>query len=404
MNIMNSVGKFLNKVSNITPYLYTIRRASNAPSLRKTPLWNLHQELKAKMTEFSGWEMPLNYGDGIMKEHLHCRQQTGLFDVSHMVGLKITGMDRLRFAETVFPANLEELDPGQGCLTCLPNSQGGLIDDCLVTKMSDHLNVVINAGHEHLDLTHLESYRQRFEGEITISLSPNQGLLALQGPTSAEVLSKYVDSQNNKMSSWKFMSMRNVTIAGVKCQIARSGYTGEDGFEISCPGDSAETLARTLLDHSDVKPIGLAARDSLRLEAGLCLYGNDIDTSTTPIEARLAWTIPKRRRQEANFVGAEKILQQLTDKSQVKKVRIGWISQGGPVRQGQKILNRDDKIVGHITSGLYGPSVKAPIGMAYVDKPLSRTETSLRVEGRRGKFQDIKVTKMPFVTSRIFKS
>ncbi len=373
------------------------RFLSSKTNLRKTPLWSLHNKLGATTTSFSGWEMPIQYSEGIIKEHHHCRTKAGLFDVSHMLGVNISGKDRIDYAETIFPSCIRELGVGDGVLTNIPNNEGGLVDDCIITNMGDYLYLVINAGHECKDLPHMEYYRNQHGGDINITTLPNNAILALQGPKASDVLSRYITD----IHSWYHMNMREVEIDGIKCLVSRSGYTGEDGFEITCCGNSANLLASKLLCEPEVKPIGLGARDSLRLEAGLCLYGNDIDITTTPIESMLAWTICKRRREQGGFIGSDVILGQLANKSLVKRKRIGLISEGAPVRSGDKIYNTQGDIIGVVTSGLFGPTINKPIGMGYVKTGFTKIGTNLLVKGKRNKFNNIIVSKMPFITTTI---
>ena len=238
------------------------------------------------MTEFGGWDMPLYYEDGIMAEHKHCRDEAGLFDVSHMVPIRITGADRVAFAEKVFPASVAELPGGQGCLTNMPNANGGLIDDCIITNAGDHLFLVINAGHEDKDLPHMQAILDESGLDAQINVIDSPGLLALQGPKAVGVLARLCDDDIN-FNDFAFMTGRNLSVCGTDCFVTRSGYTGEDGFELTVPTDKAESLAQELLDQPEVKAIGLGARDSLRLEAGLCLYGNEMDDTTSPLEAGL---------------------------------------------------------------------------------------------------------------------
>jgi len=399
-NLKKNINSFSRQVANKN---YLLRTFSEI-TLRKTPLWNLHKELQAKTTEFSGWDMPLCYKEGIIKEHLHCRSNAGLFDVSHMLGVIIKGKERIAFAETIFPANIQELKVGEGTLTNLTNEGGGLIDDCIITNMGDYLYLVINAGHENKDLPHMNKYSKIFSGNVEIIPQIGNGLLALQGPRAAQVLSKLLDNEKDNLQNWNFMSMRSTKVAGINCLVSRSGYTGEDGFEINCSGEDAETLARKLLSDTKVKPIGLGARDSLRLEAGLCLYGNDIDEHTTPIEANLSWTIGKRRRNEANFVGANVICCQLADKNIVSRKRIGWITNGPPIRRGETILDINGNKIGITSSGIFAPTVNKPIGMAYIQNPYAKNGDTLFVKNKRGKIQKITVTKMPFISSNYFRN
>ena len=294
--------------------------------LRKTPLHALSAELGATTTGFGGWDMPLYYEQGIMKEHVQCRSSAGLFDVSHMLGIKIVGADRAAFAESIMPADVQNLPSGSGALTFLPNESGGIIDDCIVTNAGDHLYLVINAGHEDKDIPHMRAHLAAFAGDADIEECHGRGILALQGPKSAEVLSRLTSGVD--FSTFQFMTGRPLAVNGADCYVTRSGYTGEDGFEIACEGTDAESVARAILDHDEVGPIGLGARDSLRLEAGLCLYGNDIDDDTDPVAAALLWTIPKARRLPGAFVGSDRILSLIADKSQVTKKRVGFTNKG----------------------------------------------------------------------------
>jgi aminomethyltransferase len=248
------------------------RRAFSTEILRKTPLHSLHVENGAKMTGFGGWDMPLYYKEGIMKEHLWCREHAGLFDVSHMLGIKITGDDRVKFAERVLPAGVEELQVGEGCLTSIPNENGGLIDDCIVTNAGDHIFLVINAGHEEKDIPHMQAVLDDFDGNAALEPQTGNGILALQGPKAIDVIMDVVDDEVD-WNNFKFMTGRNLKVSGIDCFVTRSGYTGEDGFELSCAGSDALALSAALTNNCTVKLIGLGARDSLRLEAGLCLYG-----------------------------------------------------------------------------------------------------------------------------------
>ena len=403
------------------------RRFFSDDSLRKTPLHSLNAELGAKTTGFGGWDMPLHYNLGIMKEHLHCRSAAGLFDVSHMLGIKITGADRAAFAETIMPADVQNLPSGTGALTFLPNSDGGIIDDCIVTNAGDHLYLVINAGHEDKDIPHMREHLEQFSGDAAIEECHGRGILALQGPKAVDVLARLTDEVD--FSTFKFMTGRPLKVNGADCYVTRSGYTGEDGFEIACEGADAESVARALLENEEVEPIGLGARDSLRLEAGLCLYGNDIDDTTDPVSAVLLWTIPKSRRTPGSFVGSDKILEKIGDRSLVTKKRVGFTNKGAllltlcvcapinarsqcnnnmtyypglPARSHDKVFDLEGNEVGEITSGVFGPSVKGPVSMGYVDKKLAKVGTELQVE-IRGKKRPLTVAKMPFTPPGYFR-
>jgi aminomethyltransferase len=364
----------------------------------------MHVENGANMTGFGGWDMPLYYGEGIMKEHLWCRENAGLFDVSHMLGIKITGEDRVQFAERFLPANVAELNDGEGCLTNIPNANGGLIDDCIITNAGDHLFLVINAGHEEKDIPHMEKVLNLFDGTAAIEPQEGKGILALQGPKAVDALAKMTDGVD--FTTWKFMTGRNLTVNGVSCFVTRSGYTGEDGFEISCNGADAAALSAALCEDDNVKLIGLGARDSLRLEAGLCLYGNDIDDETDPVEAGLLWTIGKRRRTEGGFVGADKILAIIADrKNLVKRKRVGLTlaGKGPPPRSGDLLFNEEGEQIGQLTSGVFGPSAKKAVAMGYVEKKygLKSFKGTVKVQIRKKQF-DMKVTPMPFHPTNFF--
>ena len=338
-----------------------------------------------------------------MKEHLHCRENAGLFDVSHMVPCRINGKDRVKFAEMIFPTSIQELPDGQGALSSLLNENGGMIDDCIITNAGDHLFLVINAGHEDIDLPHMNGVLKDSNLDASISLVEKPGLLALQGPKAAEVLQRMTSDDISQMS---FMTGRNMTVEGIDCFVTRSGYTGEDGFEITIEDDEAATgkLANALLDQDEVELIGLGARDSLRLEAGLCLYGNDMDTETSPLEAGLLWTIGKRRRAEGGFVGASSILAQIADRSLVKRKRVGLTltGRGPPPRSHDKLFNEDGEEIGEITSGVFGPSAGKAVAMGYVNKSFSKRGTKVNVQIRKKQFE-MEVTRMPFVPARFFK-
>jgi aminomethyltransferase len=377
--------------------------AAAAAELRKTPLWDLHVARNAYMTEFGGWDMPLYYEDGIMKEHKHCRAEAGLFDVSHMVPINITGADRVAFAERVFPASIAELPAGQGCLTNMPNADGGLIDDCIITNAGEHLFLVINAGHEDKDLPHMEAILSESGLDAQINVIDSPGLLALQGPKAVSVLARLCDDDVD-FQKFGFMTGRTMSVAGVECFVTRSGYTGEDGFELTVPTDEAEALAHRMLDQPEVKPIGLGARDSLRLEAGLCLYGNEMDDNTSPLEAGLLWTIGKRRRAEGGFCGADKILAEVADRKLVKRKLVGLnlTGKGPPPRSHDALLNEDGESIGEVTSGVFGPTVGQPVAMGYVEKAYAKKGTALKVQIRKKQF-DMHVVGMPFTPSNFFR-
>jgi len=359
------------------------------------------------MAAFGGWDMPIQYPEGIMKSHLHTREKAGLFDVSHMLGVVVRGADRVAFMESLCTADIKALPDGTGGLSLITNEGGGVIDDCIITNAGDHLYMVINAGHEDKDLPHMEKYLKEFVakgGDASVETLPDNGILALQGPTAAAVLQTLTPTDLSKVG---FMAAQTMEVAGMPCFVARSGYTGEDGFEIAVPpGSGAEhgvvTLWNTLMANEDVMPVGLGARDSLRLEAGLCLYGNDLDDTTSPVEGTLLWVIAKRRRAEpGSFVGSERILTELANKSATRK-RAGFVCGGAPVREGTPLLDAEGNEVGVVTSGGFSPCLKKGIGMCYVPPGMMKAGTELYAQVR-GKKSTVTITKMPFVEQRYYR-
>lgn len=352
------------------------------------------------MVEFAGWSMPVQYKDSHISSHLHTRQHCSLFDVSHMLQSKVTGKDRVKFIESLVVGDIAELKDNQGTLSLFTNDKGGIMDDVIVTRTSaGYLYIVSNAGCADKDSAHMKEQLAQFKaaGNDADLEFLEAGLIALQGPSAARVLQEGVSDDLSKLA---FMSSAVTTVLGVKgCRVTRCGYTGEDGFEISVPIEHTVELVESLLKNGEVKLAGLAARDSLRLEAGLCLYGNDIDETTTPVEASLLWTIGKRRRAAADFPGAEIVLKQIKEKTRRK--RVGLTSTGPPVRQHTPILNVDGKIIGEVTSGCPSPCLKQNIAMGYVDTKYSKSGTPIKVEVRK-KVVDAIVTKMPFVPTKYY--
>ena len=362
-----------------------------AAPLKRTPLYALHRELGAKMVPFAGYEMPVNYPPGILTEHLHTRSQAGLFDVSHMGQVRLAGTDPARALEALVPGALQALAPMRMRYTLLLNEQGGILDDLMVTRLGDGLFLVVNAARKEADVAHL---RDRLGAVTTVEPLEDRALLALQGPAAVVALSRLVEG----IARLGFMTAAEVTLDDRKCLVTRSGYTGEDGFEISCSAADAEALARALLAHPEVSPIGLGARDSLRLEAGLCLYGHDIDETTTPIEADLAWTIGKRRRAEGGFPGAAIILRELADGTARKRVAIRPDGRA-PAREQTAIVDAAGDKIGQVTSGGFGPSVGGPIAMGYVDGAHAAEGTALELLVR-GVPRAARVASLPFVPHR----
>ncbi|MET4150194.1 aminomethyltransferase [Bradyrhizobium sp. RT7b] len=368
-------------------------------SLKRTPLHGLHVSLGGKMVPFAGYDMPVQYPAGVLKEHLHTRSSAGLFDVSHMGQLALRPKsgkveDAARALERLVPQDIVAIAPGRQRYAQFTNPDGGILDDLMVANFGDHLFLVVNAACKEADEAHL---RAHLSDDCIIDSLQDRALIALQGPKAEAALAKLCA----EAPSMKFMDAGPHKVAGLDCFVLRSGYTGEDGFEISVPAADAERLAKTLLDNPDVMPIGLGARDSLRLEGGLCLYGHDIDTATTPVEAALEWSVQKSRRsggaRAGGFPGADTILAHFDHGA--SRRRVGLRTEGrAPVREGA-LLFADDaggEPIGKVTSGGFGPSLNAPVAMGYVPSALSALDTKLFAEVR-GQRLPLTVAAMPFV-------
>ncbi|MBO6561773.1 MAG: glycine cleavage system aminomethyltransferase GcvT [Nisaea sp.] len=354
--------------------------------LLKTPLYDLHVELGAKMVPFAGYDMPVQYPMGVKAEHLHTRTKAGLFDVSHMGQVKLTGPDAARDLERLVPGDLDGLGHGQMRYSMFTNEAGGILDDLMVCRIENGLMVVVNAACKAADIRHMRAHLSS-----DIEVLEDRALIALQGPGAEMALSALAPAA----AALTFMTGMEMDIDGAACFVTRSGYTGEDGYEISVPTDQAEALARKLLAQNDVEAIGLGARDSLRLEAGLCLYGHDIDETTTPVEAALTWSIGKRRRAEGGFPGADIILKQIAEGTARK--RVGILPEGrAPAREGTEIQAPDGTTIGSITSGGFGPSLEAPVAMGYVTSEHAAAGSAVNVVVR-GKALPARTAKMPFV-------
>jgi aminomethyltransferase len=366
--------------------------------LARTPLYDLHIELGARMVPFAGYEMPVQYPSGIIKEHQHTRNQAGLFDVSHMGQVRLSGPDAAAALETLVPVDIVDLPVGNQRYALFTNEQGGILDDLMVANSGDSLFVVVNAACKQQDIAHM---RAHLSGRCQVDELADRALLALQGPAAAAVMARLAP----ETAKMVFMEHGQTTLVGAPCLISRSGYTGEDGFEISVPADKALELARWLLAQPEVAPIGLGARDSLRLEAGLCLYGHDIDTTTTPVEASLLWALSKPRRRDGarpgGYPGAPVIFEQI-DKGVARK-RVGLMPKGKmPVRDGAELVDDGGQAVGRVTSGGYGPTLGGPVAMGYVETAFSKTGTALSALVR-GKSVPVEVAKTPFVPSRYYR-
>ncbi|WP_200859670.1 glycine cleavage system aminomethyltransferase GcvT [Vibrio fluvialis] len=364
-----------------------------------TPLHALHLEVGAKMVPFAGYDMPVQYALGVKKEHLHTREAAGLFDVSHMGQLRLHGEGAAAALETLVPVDVVDLAEGKQRYAFFTNEQGGILDDLMVANLGDHLFVVVNAACKEQDINHLQAH---LPSGVELEIIDDRALLALQGPKAAEVLARLQPA----VADMLFMDIQQVQIDGIDCIVSRSGYTGEDGYEISVPADKAETLARTLTASDEVEWIGLGARDSLRLECGLCLYGHDLDETTTPVEASLLWAIQPVRRtggaREGGFPGADIILSQIATKD-VSRKRVGLVGQTkAPVREGTELFDAEGAKIGIVTSGTAGPTAGIPVSMAYVRADLSAIGTEVFAEVR-GKMLPMLVEKMPFVPQRYYR-
>ena len=358
--------------------------------LARTALYELHLACGARMVAFAGFAMPLNYPLGILREHLHTRARAGLFDVSHMGQVRLTakpGQNAAKALEALVPGDIAGLMPGQQRYTQFTNESGGILDDLMVTSTGDHLLLVINAACKDADVAHIQKHlAATCEVEPTFS----RGLLALQGPLASQALARLAPS----VAAMKFMTGAFVVIDGARCYVTRSGYTGGDGFEISTPADRTEAIARQLLAQPEVKPIGLGARDSLRLEAGLCLYGHDIDTATTPIEAGLLWSVGKERRAQGGFPGAAVVQKQIATGASRK--RVGLLPDGKAIaREGAEIVIAG-KILGKVTSGGFAPTLGRAVAMGYVERAHSANGTKVELMVR-GKPVPAEIVPMPFV-------
>lgn len=361
-------------------------------SLKQTPLHALHADLGAKFVPFAGYDMPVQYPAGILKEHLHTRAQAGLFDVSHMGQVRLTAADADSRLERLVPGDIAALAPGSLRYTMFTNAAGGVLDDLMVTRRDDDLFLVVNAGCKDADIALLRDAL----GRDGVDYLEDRALLALQGPAAAAVLERHAPG----VGAMTFMTAAAVTVAGAEAWISRSGYTGEDGFEISVANVAAERVARALLSEPEVAPVGLGARDSLRLEAGLCLYGSDLTPETTPIEAGLLWTISKRRREAGGFPGDAVIKAQIADGP--ARRRVGIRPEGRAPARGHTPVVVGDVAVGEVTSGGFGPSVGGPVAMGYVAREHAKAGTAVDLD-IRGKRHAAAVVKMPFTPHRYAK-
>ncbi|CAG8433440.1 1780_t:CDS:2 [Diversispora eburnea] len=401
----NNTYNRLNGLAIIIKRNYTTHEDKNLilPNLKRTPVHDFIVQQGGKMVPFAGWSMPVHFANtGVLAEHLHTRDSASLFDVSHMQQLKILGKDRVKFLEMLTVADIEEMHFGTATLSLLTNEKGGIVDDTIISKHADHIHIVTNAACAEKVLKHIRNQMYKLQSRgwfLNLEVIKDYALLAFQGPKTAEILRKLGDKD---LRDFRFMTTRYVNIKKIELHMTRGGYTGEDGFEIGVSHLAATRFTKLLLGYPSVQLAGLGARDSLRLEAGLCLYGHDIDETTTPIEAGLSWTIGKRRRVEGGFLGDEHILKQLNDKSLVKKRRIGLTVEGAPARENAEIYNEEDQLVGKVTSGGPSPTLGKNIAMGYVRTGYNTAGTPLKVKVRE-RMQKATVVKMPFVKPKYYR-
>lgn len=370
----------------------------------------MHLEMKGKMVPFAGYELPVLYEmpewGGIVKEHLHCRAKASVFDVSHMGQIKWHGKDRVKFLETLVVGDVAGLGVGEARLSLLTNKDGGIIDDTIITNAGDYTYMIVNGATKGGDMAHFKEQMESFKGDVCFEYFHEQQLLALQGPSAAETLQALLPADVD-LSKVNFMTGFDTTVGGLQARVTRCGYTGEDGFEVSVAWKDARALAELFLEGPGIRLAGLGARDSLRLESGLCLYGNDIDATTTPVEAALGWTMggPKgRRRKEQGFLGAEKFLSPEGKFLPISRKRVGLAGFKAPARAHTEIFDPSGvNKIGEVTSGTFSPSLNKPIAMGYVAKEFSAEGSKVAVKVR-GKLQGAEVTKMPFVTQHYYKA
>ena len=373
---------------------------SDSTALLQTPLNALHLELGARMVPFAGYSMPVQYPAGLMAEHHHTRNAAGLFDVSHMGQLTLSGPDAAAAFESLMPVDVIGLGMNKQRYGLLLNDEGGIIDDLMFVNRGSDIFVIVNGACKHGDLAHIV---ERIGGRCTVTPQFDRALLALQGPQAVTALARLLPGAEKLV----FMTGMAATWNGADLFVTRSGYTGEDGFEISLPAASADAFARALLAQPEVKPVGLGARNSLRLEAGLCLYGNDIDTTTTPVEAALNWAMQKVRRtggeRAGGFPGAARVLAQLDGSEALTRKRVGLIAlERVPVREHVELQSGDGAKIGEVTSGLLGPTADKPVAIGYVTPGFAATGTRVNAIVR-GKAVPMEVAPMPFVPNRYFR-
>ncbi len=376
----------------------TTSQTTNSEQLARTPLHDLHIELGARLVPFAGYEMPVQYPSGILKEHLHARDAAVLFDVSHMGQVHLSGPDAARALETLVPVDIVDLPAGRQRYALFTNETGGVLDDLMVTNTGEDLLLVVNAACKDQDIAHL---RTHIGERCHIEHVSDRALLAIQGPGAAAVMARIAPASADLL----FMRAAPLAVDGVECYVSRSGYTGEDGFEISVPGEQAESVARALLRDAALAPAGLGARDSLRLEAGLCLYGHELAPGITPVEADLGWALSRVRRTDGaragGYPGAATIAEQLA--CGAPRRRVGIRPDGkAPIRDGTELVDASGESLGTVTSGGYGPSVGGPVAMGYVAAAQCSPGTSMQALVR-GRPRPAALVKLPFVAPRYFR-
>lgn len=364
--------------------------AADEPSLKRTPLYDLHIELGGKTVDFAGWAMPVNYQSGVLAEHNQCRQRAALFDVSHMGQIILKGAGAAQALEALVPSDIQNLKSGRARYTVFTNHEGGILDDLIVSNAGDDLYLVVNASMRDQDIAHMRAHLPNID---VIELTA-RALVAVQGPRAEDVVGAFAPSARNLV----FMETTEANILGAPCRVSRLGYTGEDGFEISIPADSAVEITKAFLAHEACAPAGLGARDTLRLEAGLCLYGNDIDTETSPVEAQLQWAIQKRRREEGGFPGDRRLREELVAGPARKLV--GILPEGrAPARAGVQIVDKDGVPIGTVTSGGFSPTLGRPISIGYVSTGHAKSGEGVAVIVREKPIA-AEVVLLPFVPHR----
>ncbi len=405
-NLISSTVRVAGVIPSVTVVPRRFFAADDLASCKKTALYDVHVNSNGKMVPFCGYALPVQYAEGLGVSHNHCRTKASLFDVSHMGQVKITGDSRVAFLESLCVMDIAAAKPNLSKLTVLTNEKGGVIDDCMVTPREDHIFVVLNAGCKDKDMAHIRKQMDAWNAKhpsanpVKMEYLDKRSLVAIQGPTAAAALAPLAPSLD--LSKFAFMSSVPAKVAGIDCIVTRCGYTGEDGFEIGCENADAVALWNALIKQEGVQAAGLGVRDSLRLEAGLCLYGHELEEDITPVEAGLSWTISPRRKKEGGFLGADVVLSQLANGVSRKLVGLE-IKGGAPARTGALVLDKDGQQIGSVTSGGPAPSLNMKkIAMAYVATPHANVGSEVQVSVR-GKASPAETVKLPFVPNKYFR-